>query len=390
MKKILGMIAAGALCYAAGAQTMTLTNTFGGDYDDVATSDMITFSRFDDKGTDEDLKNPADDDVFSPSAIAGDRLQFDFVSAKFDGRLRLRLQTPALGSGGWNTGGGNGKGDAPLIYFQGYARFIPVEYVAFGFGNQYFLKTTLGGAYLPAAADVPAWGRMIRSGLSVTGKIPVGLTLTGSFSPTGKLDNMDNLGFDFGIDWLIANAVSIGATFQNVTSEKAFTSGVFAGLKAVDNLTLNAGFVWNAAENDFFYKSSKTALQFSAGYTFVDAGFGLYLDLISGLSNEYINSDGDTEEYTDDGVPFQAMVRATVNVTEAISLSLESIVKSMLGAEDTVVQAYPYIKYKLPHNFGTFKAGVRLNFQDQPGTEMDGLKSFSFPISWEYKIISKK
>ena len=81
------------------AQSVSLTNTFGGNSDNVGTSDFLKFAN----------------DGTKVTAIVGDRVQLDFASEHIDSRVRLNV-----------------SGDAGYIpSVQGYVNFRPFDWLAF-------------------------------------------------------------------------------------------------------------------------------------------------------------------------------------------------------------------------------------------------------------------
>lgn len=359
-----------AAVMTVNAQSFTLTNIFGGNSDDISEEDFLTFSK-------------EDGDYNTDGAMVSDRLQFDFSSDKLDGRLRLEYQAGALNG---RLFGSNGNDDAnnSLLRFRGFMRFRPVEYIGFAAGNDFFTKYAVEGSYLAAADDNAKDARMAESGVAVIGDA-AGLRLIANFSGDAFADDpdvSDKIKLNFGFDYNVMDIATVGAAFKSVTND-AFSASAYVGLTAVENLILNAGFLYNATDDDFITAPAKTALSLSAGYEFADLGLGLFLDFASALSDEYIDG-GDTLSYEDNGIPMLVRGRVAYNVTEKFSLNLDGSFRMMLGWDgipDMVV--YPYLTYSLD-NFGDLKAGVRMNINDG-----DGLASFSIPLAWEYKIAAK-
>lgn len=303
MKKTLIGGAALLLAASLASADISLSSTFGGNEDNIWGNDFMSWSRKDDDPATTDRDES--DEFESSVANISERLQLDYSSEKIDGRVRLEFNADQL----------SGK-DAP-VRFRGFARFTPVEQVQFAAGNDFFTKYGVSAAYLAAADDTYSSGKMAESGLTFNTKIS-GLKFVANWAGDSKVDNIDKLGLNFGADWVIPDAVKLGATFKNVTSDDR-TIGVFAGLGSVENLVLNAGYIYN--DHDKF--DAKHALQASAGYTFKDAGIKVSADVISALTNEYI-SNGETEEYKNsDGdkvYPFYTRAAASFAVTENVSV----------------------------------------------------------------------
>lgn len=373
MKKSLVGGMALLLAAAIASADVTLSSTFGGDEDNIWGSDFMSWSRKKDDPATTDKDES--DDFESSTAAVSERLQLDYSSEKIDGRVRLEFNANQL----------SGK-DAP-VRFRGFARFTPVEQIQFAAGNDFFTKYGVSAAYLAAADDTYSSGKMAESGLTFNTKFS-GLKFVANWAGDSKVDNIDKLGLNFGADWVIPDAVKLGATFKNVTSDDR-TIGVFAGLGSVENLVLNAGYIYND-DNDKF--AAKHALQASAGYTFKDAGIKVSADVISALTNEYI-SNGETEEYKNsDGdkiYPFYTRAAASFAVTENVSVKGDVQLSTIFGQDNsTKTVVYPSVSYKLPKKMGSVSAGVRFTFQDLK--DNGGLQKFSIPLCWKWTPVSVK
>lgn len=375
MKKTLILGAAFAFAASiATAQNFSLTNIFHGDSSNEG-NDFIGWTRKSD--------NPATTDrdeskEFSSDKVSvNNRLQFDFSSEKFDGRIRLAFTGISP----------DGKNSSARL--RGFGRFTPIEQIQFAAGNDYFTKYGVTGAYLAAADDYAGYGKAASSGLVFNTNFS-GIRIIANWDGKAEVDDADALGLNFGLDLPIADVVGLGFTAKNVTSEDR-TFGAFANLLSVENLTLGAGFIYNANDESYI-SSTKYAVQASAGYRFEDIGLTLAADVISGLSDEYVK-DGETEEYKDDnndeGIPFHAQVVAGLGVTDNVSVALDVKFDTFLGQDDsTAAVVYPYTEYKLPQNFGSVKAGVRFAFSN--AAEKSGLQKVSIPLSWTWKPVNVK
>lgn len=367
---------------------------FGGNEDNIWGNDFMSWSRKDDDpattGRDES------DEFESSVANVSERLQLDYSSEKIDGRLRLEFSnskhtaTAEKDDAGEVTvkdaykidlGGKNGS-----LRLRGFARFTPVEQIQFAAGNDFFTKYGVSAAYLAAADDTYSSGKMAESGLAFTAKFNT-LKFVANWAGDSQADNLDKLGLNFGADFVIPDTVKIGTTLKNITSDDR-TFGIFAGLGSVENLVLNAGYIYN--DNDKF--AAKHALQASAGYTFKDAGIKVSADVISALTNEYI-SNGKTEEYKNsDGdkvYPFYTRAAASFAVTENVSVKGDVQLSTIFGQDNsTKTVVYPSVSYKLPKKMGSVSAGVRFTFQDLK--DNGGLQKFSIPLCWKWTPVSVK
>lgn len=407
MKKTLIGGAALLLAASVASADISLANTFGGDEDNIWGNDFMSWSR---KKDDPATTDRDESDEFESSvANVSERLQLDYSSEKIDGRIRLEFSNSTHsaetsvtkeniidGAGDSvnvvtdvttknaytiNLGGKNGS-----LRLRGFARFTPIEQIQFGVGNDFFTKYGVSAAYLAAADDTYSSGKMAESGLAFTAKFNT-FKFVANWAGDSKADNLDKLGLNFGADFAIPNAVKIGATLKNATSDDR-TFGVFAGLGTVENLVLNVGYIYN--DNDVF--SAKHAAQASAAYTFKDAGIKVAADVVSVLTNEYV-SGGDTYEYKNsDGdkvYPFYTRVAASYSATENLKVKGDVKLSTVLGQDySTTTTVYPSVEYKLPKKMGSVQAGVRFTFQDLK--DNGGLQKFSIPLCWKWTPVSVK
>lgn len=373
MKKTLIGGAALLLAASLASADISLSSTFGGNEDNIWGNDFMSWSRKDDDPATTDRDES--DEFESSVANVSERLQLDYSSEKIDGRLRLEFNA---------NNNINGK-NAP-VRLRGFARFTPVEQIQFAAGNDFFTKYGVSAAYLAAADDTYSSGKMAESGLAFTAKFNT-FKFVANWAGDSQVDSLDKLGLNFGADFVIPDTVKIGTTFKNITSDDR-TFGIFAGLGSVENLVLNAGYIYNA--NDVF--PAKHALQASAAYTFKDAGINVAADVVSVLTNEYVK-DGETEEYKNsDGdkvYPFYTRVAASYSATENLKVKGDVKLSTLLGEDySTETVVYPSVEYKLPKKMGSVQAGVRFTFQDLKNN--GGLQKFSIPLCWKWTPVSVK
>lgn len=373
MKKTLIGGAALLLAVSLASADISLSSTFGGNEDNIWGNDFMSWSRKDDDPATTDRDES--DEFESSVANVSERLQLDYSSEKIDGRLRLEFNA---------NNNINGK-NAP-VRLRGFARFTPVEQIQFAAGNDFFTKYGVSAAYFAAADDTYSSGKMAESGLAFTAKFNT-FKFVANWAGDSQADNLDKLGLNFGADFVIPDTVKIGTTFKNITSDDR-TFGIFAGLGSVENLVLNAGYIYNA--NDIF--PAKHALQASAAYTFKDAGINVAADVVSVLTNEFVK-DGETEEYKNsDGdkvYPFYTRVAASYSATENLKVKGDVKLSTLLGEDySTETVVYPSVEYKLPKKMGSVQAGVRFTFHDLK--DNGGLQKFSIPLCWKWTPVSVK
>lgn len=373
MKKTLIGGAALLLAASLASADISLSSTFGGNEDNIWGNDFMSWSRKDDDPATTDRDES--DEFESSVANVSERLQLDYSSEKIDGRLRLEFNA---------NNNINGK-NAP-VRLRGFARFTPVEQIQFAAGNDFFTKYGVSAAYLAAADDTYSSGKMAESGLAFTAKFNT-FKFVANWAGDSQVDSLDKLGLNFGADFVIPDTVKIGTTLKNITSDDR-TFGIFAGLGSVENLVLNAGYIYNA--NDVF--PAKHALQASAAYTFKDAGINVAADVVSVLTNEYVK-DGETEEYKNsDGdkvYPFYTRVAVSYSATENLKVKGDVKLSTLLGEDySTETVVYPSVEYKLPKKMGSVQAGIRFTFQDLK--DNGGLQKFSIPLCWKWTPVSVK
>lgn len=375
MKRIFsGLMAFMLVCGVAGAQSIKLVNTFGGDSDSTGSSDLFVFqNQKDDEGK---YKNE-----FGNETRVSNRLQLDASDKKFDSRLRMEIGTTKL----------NGKESS--IRFRGYGRFKPVEQFQLIAGNDFFTKVAVGPGYLVASDDTPKYARILQNGFGAISSWTLGDDKNADLSIAGGLKGVDNsflekdtLGLDAGFNFRMRDLFSMGASFQNMAGDNR-SIGIFAGLEAVENLTLNAGYIYNATDTDFIAKIAKNAVSVSAGYDFKDAGIFISADAVSAISSEYLEN-GETKKYEKDGtslIPFLAMVNASYKVAEDITLGAKAKISCMIGDNDsTKTELYPNVTYKLQNKMGSLTTGVRMDF------DKDGLSKFAIPLNWKCTLADIK
>ena len=368
MKKIVSAMLAGVLvCGALNAQSIKVTNTFGGDSDNTGSSDLFTYDR--QKNEDGSYK-----DKYGNTTRASDRLQLDVSGKDFDSRLRMEIGTTKL----------NGKESS--VRFRGYGRFKIVDGFQVIAGNDFFTKVAVDAGYLAASDDYPKYARILQNGFGGIVKGSFGNDNEKYFNIAGGIkgtddsyNDKDTFGLDAGMNFGIKNVMSVGASLQNMAGNN-LSAGVFVGLNNVENLILNAGYIYNNTDTDFIAKSAKNTISLSAGYKFQESGIFLAADVMSAISNEYLE-DGDTKEYENDGkklIPFLAKGCVSYKVKDNLTAGVKAKVAMMIGDDDSrKTELYPNIVYTLADKMGTVTTGVRLNL------DKDGLYKIAIPLSWK-------
>ena len=351
-KKVwLSALAGIVLASGVSAQSITLTNIFGGDADNLYSSDFITLTKDDDGNLNKANVNVAD------------RLQLDFKGDKILGRVRLEAKTGTV-NGKLATNFDTKDSD---IRIRGFIGFNPWEFLTIAGGNSFFSKYSLSAAYLAASDDQESHGNLLdTNGAGVIFNI-AGLKIAGGVAAESRL----NLNLAASYD--IKDVVSLGFTFQDVTTE-AFSFAGYAGLSAVENLILNVGYIYN--HEGGYLASAEQAVQVSAGYTFKDIGLTLLGDLQLGLTkNGAKDKDGKYAEY--DRVPLYTKVVAGISPLDNLDVSIAFTLADK-GTGAVGYSFYPYIDYDT--GLGTIRTGARFNFKDSDFSGID------IPLSWTYKF----
>ena len=351
-KKVwLSALAGIVLASGVSAQSITLTNIFGGDADNLYSEDFIKLEKDDDGNLTKGNVNVAD------------RLQLDFKGDKILGRVRLEAKTGTV-NGKLATNFDTKDSD---IRLRGFVGFNPWEFLTIAGGNSFFSKYSLSAAYLAASDDQESHGNLLdTNGAGVIFNI-AGLKIAGGVAAESRL----NLNFAASYD--IKDVVSLGFTFQDVTTE-AFSFAGYAGLSAVENLILNVGYIYN--HEGGYLASAEQAVQFSAGYTFKDIGLTLLGDFQTGLSKKSAkDKDGVYKEL--DRAPLYTKVVAGISPLDNLDVSLAFTLTDE-GTGAVGYSFYPYIDYDT--GLGTIRTGARFNFKDSDFSGID------IPLSWTYKF----
>ena len=416
---------------------ITIKNVFGGDFDKLGDYDLFSHTNETDINGDTESNN---------NFAIGDRIQADFESKMVNSRVRLEMLYQ------------NVANESHKFVFapSGFVHFTPIPQIGIVAGNNFYKYFAFSSGYLAASDDTTKHGRLLVNSVdrdaylgnddfSVYGNgFAGGLTSNWTFGEDDQIyvkaaagasfytnfDDDNDHTFDFGINGGMNNIFDFGFTAHAINSdERKF--GVFAGLTYFPNLILNAGFYYNFTDSDYLpetrvernnedefkKQTTKYALGLSGGYKF-GFGLGVYADIITGLTNEYIgkvkyyDSDGNlidtktttivrggsavkyvngvakrTDEFAHEGVPFYTQLRFTYSLTDELELLFNFKVRTMLrDSSSTWLTFYPHCNFDLPKKLGTVAAGIRL---DMNKARTDGLYSISFPVTYTYKFKKK-
>ena len=336
------------LTFTLNAQSISITNTFGGDPDNLAGTDFLVFDKDGDK-----------EDVH-----VADRLQLDVTSEHIDSRVRLDFDSSADKSGrGTN------------VRTRGYVNLRPVEPLNIIAGNAFFTKWAMDQGYLAAFDDNLDNSKLCGSNGAALLFNMAGLQLAAGAGYESKLN------LNFGLNYTMEDLFAIGATAQNMTDTKRSVTA-YAGLLAVENLTVNAGYSYHKEEDDYLSSCEHGAI-LSVAYTFADLGLTLAADGLFDITGKKYDSDADevVDNTDDEGNKFNAFsaaVFASYGINDNLTIMCRSGVTNDLTNSLTWA-VYPFFEYGT--TLGTFSSGVRFLFDED-----DGFSGFSIPFTWKYKF----
>ncbi len=438
-RRILVLLASLALT-AAWADKLTIKNTLGSDFDELGDSDIFTHSNTDD----------ISGETVTENAFAiGEQFQADFESSSLDARFRLEVLYD-----------GSDSADASLIVAPtGFVHYEPIPQFGIIAGNNFYKRFAVDSAYLAAADDTTKYGRLITDSLGedryfgsdnfaiYTNGFAGGLSSNWDWTLSNGLDiyakaaagatmypDEDEFekAVDFGVNGGINNVFDIAFTAHDILEDDR-KFGVFAGYTGKRDFVLNVGFYYNFTDSDYLpeacverndiyeYKkqSTKYALGASCGYLFSN-GFGIYADLISGLTNEYIgkikyyDSEGNlidtkittivrgetvvkykngtakrTDEFPARTIPLYSQLRLTYMVSQSFDAAVNIKMRTWIydtEESEPWITIYPRCSFKLPHKYGKIGAGIRL---DMNYARHEGISSISFPVTYTHKFKNK-
>ena len=326
MKKILGIAFVSAvLAGGAFAQSISLTNTFGGDTDNIGSNgEFISINK---------------DGTKETTSSIGDRIQLDVSSEKVDARIRLDLAAPTFAFNSSDSETINGKNTT--VRLRGYVDYKPWTWLHLNAGNYFFSKYGLKGAYLPVVDD---------------------------YRQSGKLTG------NSGASYNIADFLDLSVVAQDVTEKTRIIAG-YVGFTGVENLVANAGYIYNDSTGNYL-SSSQHAVTASVGYNFKDIGFAVYAEGSFGLNN--VKGGGTEIKYAKDGVPVHAGLLVTYIPVKDVTLNVRALLNTKPVDNGTNWSIYPFADFGT--TVGTIRVGARVKFTE------DGYNGVEIPISWKYKF----
>ena len=238
-----------------------------------------------------------------------------------------------------------------------FIEFRPVDFVGIGFHKGY----NVAGSYLPCLEkeiDASNFG----SDLGVFIYPIEGLVISGGvdfISYLGK-ENVNPL-VNFGAEYAVGDMITFGAALRNIASDER-TIGAYASFTGIEGLTLNAGFTYNGAIEDFNISGNLI----NAAVMFNKDSLGIYADAVYAVGGE---KDDANELYTAANVSYF--------ITESFFASLYGYFTNDFDNNDSwSVGISPTVGYMInEHN--TVGGGVYVNITKP-------MKSVSLPVYWKY------
>ncbi|MGN0738689.1 MAG: hypothetical protein ACI4LX_00790 [Treponema sp.] len=359
MKRILGLaLVSAVLAGGAFAQSISLTNTFGGDTDNISSNgEFISINK---------------DGTKETTSSIGDRIQLDVSSEKLDARVRLDLAAPTFE---FNEKNSEGKdistkvdGKNATLRLRGYVDYKPWSWLHLNAGNNYFSKYGLKGAYLPVVDDYRVAGKLTgNSGASVIVDV-AGLKVAANVAAVARLN------LNFGASYNIADILDLSVVAQDVTEDTRVIAG-YVGFTGVENLVANVGYIYNQGSDDNL-PSTQHAVTAAVGYNFKDIGFAVYAEGAFGLNN--VKGGGKETKYSKDGIPVHAGLLVKYIPVKDVTLNVRALANIKPTDDGTSWSIYPFADFGT--TVGTIRVGARVKFTE------DGYNGVEIPVSWKYKF----
>ncbi len=238
-----------------------------------------------------------------------------------------------------------------------FIEFRPIDLLGIGFHRGY----SVAGSYLPCldgeieAANIGSdFGLFVRpiEGLVISGGVDF-------ISYLGKDDTKPLV--NFGAEYTVGEMLAFGAAFRNIASDDR-TIGAYASFTGVEELTINAGYTYQGAIEDFNISGNLI----NAAVMFNKDAIGISADAVFAVGGD---EDDSNELYTAANVSYQ--------ITDAFSAELYGCFTNDFDNDDSwCIGINPKASYMInEHN--TVGGGVYVNI-------MKEAKNISFPVFWKY------
>ena len=238
-----------------------------------------------------------------------------------------------------------------------FIEFRPVSLLGIGFHKGY----NVAGSFLPCLEkeiDASNFG----SDLGVFIYPVDGLVISGGLdfiSYLGKEDVKPLV--NFGAEYTVGEMLAFGAAFRNIASDDR-TIGAYASFTGVEGLTLNAGYTYQGAIEDFNISGNLI----NAAVMFNKDALGIFADAVFAAGGD---EDDSNELHTAANVSYQ--------ITDAFSAGLYGCFTNDFDNDDSwCIGINPNASYMInEHN--TVGGGLYVNI-------MKETKNISFPVFWKY------
>ena len=238
-----------------------------------------------------------------------------------------------------------------------FIEFRPIDLLGIGFHRGY----SVAGSYLPCldgeieAANIGSdFGLFVRpiEGLVISGGVDF-------ISYLGKDDTKPLV--NFGAEYTVGEMLAFGAAFRNIASDDR-TIGAYASFTGVEGLTINAGYTYQGAIEDFNISGNLI----NAAVMFNKDALGIFADAVFAVGGD---EDDSNELYTAADVSYQ--------ITDAFSVGLYGSFTNDFDNDDSwCIGINPKASYMInEHN--TVGGGLYVNI-------MKEAKNISFPVFWKY------
>ena len=238
-----------------------------------------------------------------------------------------------------------------------FIEFRPVNFIGIGFHKGY----NAAGSFLPCLEkEIEASNFGSDFGLFF---YPIeGLVISGGIDFISYLGKKDTTPLvNFGAEYSVGEMLAFGAAFRNIASDDR-TIGAYASFTGVEGLTLNAGFTYNGAIEDFNIAGNLI----NAAVMFSKDSFGINADAVFAAGGE---KDDSNELYTAANVSYQ--------FTDSLTAILYAIFTNDFDNDDAWdIGISPSVEYMInEHN--TVGGGVLVDIKKSE-------KAISFPVFWKY------
>ena len=238
-----------------------------------------------------------------------------------------------------------------------FIEFRPIDLLGIGFHKGY----SVAGSYLPCL-DGEIEAANIGSDFGVFVRPIEGLVIAGGIdfiSYLGKDDTKPLV--NFGAEYTVGEMLAFGAAFRNIASDDR-TIGAYASFTGVEELTINAGYTYQGAIEDFNISGNLI----NAAVMFNKDALGILADAVFAVGGD---EDDSNELYTAADVSYQ--------ITDAFSAGLYGCFTNDFDNDDSwCIGINPKASYMInEHN--TVGGGVYVNI-------MKEAKNISFPVFWKY------